>query len=166
MRKLLLAVVGLVLIAGVTYFVAGRAAGPSIQIVKPAAFVGAKTPLVLDIASPNGRLTAVHADFVQGDLRTPLLSEGAMAATDASGRIHLERTVGRENVPTIRSGQARITITATRPVLFGLRIVQSSITKDVFEASVSRNMMPAFAKPLVFCMPVRRATIWPSPDSG
>jgi murein DD-endopeptidase MepM/ murein hydrolase activator NlpD len=131
MRKVLFAVVGLVLIAGGAYVVAGRAAGPSIQIVKPAAFVGVKTPLVIDVQAPNGRLTALRAEFTQGDVTTPVALEGPMTATDASGRIHLERVVGRENVPTIRSGQARITVTATRPVLFGLRIVQSTITKDV-----------------------------------
>jgi hypothetical protein len=42
----------------------------------------------------------------------------------------------------------------------------SIMTKVEFEAVVSRNMMPAFATLLVFCMLVSRATICPSPERG
>ena len=131
MRKLLVLVVAMGLAAGGAYVMAGRAAGPGIQIVKPSAYVGARTPLVLDVDTPGGRLASVRADFEQGGVVTPLFAEGAMTAPDAAGRIHIERFVGREAVPTIKTGDARITVTATRPVLFGLRIVTSTVTRAV-----------------------------------
>ena len=131
MRKVLVFVVLVVVAAAATFLLAGRAAGPAIDILKPQAFVGANTPLEIDIASPGGRLTSVTASFEQGGVATPLFSEGAMAASDASGRVHLARAIGRDNVPSLKTGAARITVTAVRPVLFGLRKVSSTVTKDV-----------------------------------
>ncbi len=43
----------------------------------------------------------------------------------------LTRTVGRENVPELKSGTARILVTASRPVLYGLRTVDRTAVKDV-----------------------------------
>lgn len=131
MRKLLVAVVALVVIAGLVFFFAGRAAGPAITIAKPQAYVGANTPFEIDVAPPGGRLTSVTATFEQGGVATPLFSEGAMTAADVSGRIHIARVIGRDNVPGLKSGPGRITITAVRPVLFGLRKVSSTVTRDV-----------------------------------
>lgn len=131
MRKVLVIVAALVLVGGGAFVVAGRAAGPGIQIVTPVAFVGLKTPLEIDVTTPGGRLTSIRADFEQGGTVTPLFSEGAATAPDATGRIRFDRTVGRENVPAIRSGPARIIATAARPVLFGLRKVESTISRDV-----------------------------------
>lgn len=131
MRTVLVILGVLILAAGAALLLAGNAAGPTITIAKPLAYVGASTPLEIDIDSPNKRLTSVTAAFEQGGVATPLFSEGAIAPTDASGRVHLARTIGRDNVPSIKTGAARITVTAVRPVLFGLRKVTSTVTKDV-----------------------------------
>src|SRR5580765_3512701 len=44
--------------------------------------------------------------------------------------------------------------------------VRSRMTFAAVDASELRNMMPAFAFALVFCIAVTRAMIWPSPPSG
>ena len=131
MRKLLVILVAIIAGAGAALLVAGNAAGPTINILKPQAYVGASTPFEIDIDSPNKKLTSVTAVFEQGGASTSLFSEGATAPADASGRVHLARTIGRDNVPSIKTGAARITITAVRPVLFGLRKVSTTVTKDV-----------------------------------
>ncbi len=131
MRKLLVIVVVLVLVAAGVYVAAGRAKGPEIQVVKPGQFVGVHTPLEIDVTAPGGRLASVRAEFEQGGVVTALLPTGALPAPDASGRIRIPGTIGRETVPAIKSGQARLIVTATRPVLFGLRTVESTIARDV-----------------------------------
>ena len=131
MRKVLVAVAVLLVVFGITYIVAGNAAGPAIQIVKPLAFIGVNSPLEVDVDAPGGRLSSLSATIEQGGVATMLFAETTLPAADANGRIHVAEGVGREKVPTLKTGPAKITVTATRPVLFGLRKVSNTVTKDV-----------------------------------
>lgn len=136
MRKLLLVVVVLMGVAAGVYAGAGRMAGPDIHITSPARFVGTSTPLDVTIDAPAGRLSGVTISVEQNGTTTPVLaSTDATWAThvSADGQTHVRVTdvVGRDNVPALRSGPARIVVTAARPVLFGLRHVSSTAVRDV-----------------------------------
>jgi murein DD-endopeptidase MepM/ murein hydrolase activator NlpD len=142
MRRLLLVLVALVILlaigGGVAFWYAGRLPGPSIEIARPEKFVGVTTPLEVVVEAPRAELTTLEIAFEQNGARTPLFTLGS-AAPDApaaqlaneADRVRVTREVGRESVPGIRSGPARIVVSASRPVLFGLRRAGAEAARDV-----------------------------------
>ena len=109
MRYLLALLLLLVLAAGGAWVVAGRMAGPSIDISKPDKFVGLSTPLEVSVSSPDGRFRDVRVVFEQSGKQTPLyaLGEGepAEGAPDAQGRVTIAKTiVNSESSRTSSSG--------------------------------------------------------------
>src|SRR5206468_1511980 len=76
-----------------------------------------------------------HIAFEQGGKQTPLASfdkpDTAEIKPDGPDRIRITRTFGRDQVPDLKSGPARIVVTAERPVLFGMRKTKSSASHDV-----------------------------------
>ncbi|MBA2356483.1 MAG: hypothetical protein H0V80_17670, partial [Acidobacteria bacterium] len=59
MRKVLAMLVVLLVVAGLVWFLAGRAAGPAIAVEAPTAVIGQRTPLRLTVHTPGGRLTSL-----------------------------------------------------------------------------------------------------------
>jgi murein DD-endopeptidase MepM/ murein hydrolase activator NlpD len=134
MRYLMGLVLVLLLAAGGAYVVAGRAGGPSIDIGKPEKFVGTATPLDVTVATPDGKLSAVSIVFEQNGKETPLYSLDPAAATpsdQAAGPLHVTRELGKKTIPDLKTGPARIIVTASRPVFRGIRTLQSTATRDV-----------------------------------
>jgi len=149
MRFLLaLVLAALVACAGV-FIYAGHMPGPSIEITKPQKFVGTSTPVEVRVTTPQGKLTKLYLVFEQNGKQTPLFALDK-AATNEKGALTLKAesrtqpapngaappavltmTIGRDNVPDLKSGAGRIVVTAERPVLFGLRHARSSATHDV-----------------------------------
>jgi murein DD-endopeptidase MepM/ murein hydrolase activator NlpD len=136
MRKLGVLLVLIAIVFGAVYVAAGWSAGPAVTIAKPEKFVGAATPLEITIDAPGGVLGAVEAFFEQGGKRTILLTNSDPAHQSAmqrqgDDRVVITRIVGKETVPDIASGPARIVVTATRPVLYGLRQIAGEAARDV-----------------------------------
>ena len=136
MRKLVVVVVLLLFAAGGVFLYAGRLPGPSIAITSPTAFVGASTPLDILVDAAGSPVSSVDVVFEQGGTSTPIVSSTAgqvdrHVSDDGPGRARVTHLVGRENVPGLKSGPARLVVTASRPVLFGLRQVVSSTSQDV-----------------------------------
>ena len=133
----------LAIVAVAFWWSAGRLPVPTIEIVSPERYVGASTPLEVVVEAPRGELTAVDIVFEQGGARTPLFAldaeavnggpgpGGAQASRAEPNRLRITREVGRESVDGIRSGPARIVVTARRPVLFGLREIGAEVARDV-----------------------------------
>jgi murein DD-endopeptidase MepM/ murein hydrolase activator NlpD len=135
MRYLFGLILILALVAGGAYVIAGRAGGPSIQIAKPEKFVGASTPVEIDVGASAGQLTAVKVVFEQEGKQTTVYEatgqpsgEGVKVEGDT---IHITRTVGKQTVPEIKSGAGRIVVTASRKVMRGIRTLSASATRDV-----------------------------------
>lgn len=134
MRKLLVLLVFLAIAAGLVYFLAGRAAGPALAIAGPTTVIGQKTPLALKAYAPGGELTALNVSLEQNGQAIPLGSlaqPGGLTFTPAADHMAVTGTVGRQATPALRQGSATLVVTATRPVLFGLREVSSSTRKDL-----------------------------------
>ena len=136
MRKLLVIAVVLVLAAVGAFVAAGRAAGPTIHIATPDKFVGASTPLEVVIDAPHGTLSTLQVVLEQNGARTPLFTLGDAAATtqltrDGQNRVTVTRDIGKGSLPNLASGAARIVVTASRPVLFGIRQASAQATRDV-----------------------------------
>ncbi len=137
MRFLLAVLLLLLLAAGGAYVVAGRAGGPSIDIAKPDKFVGMSTPLEVAIGAPAANLKTIKIVFEQNGKQTTLYAmENGQAAgegvkLDGPDKVHITRTIGKKTVPDLQTGTARILVTASRPVLRGLRTLESTNSRDV-----------------------------------
>ena len=132
--------VGLVLIllvaAGGAWIVAGRMAAPAITIEKPEKFVGTATPLQIAIAAPDApTMKPIRVVFEQNGKQTPIASLAQPASAeikqDGPDKVRVTRTISREQIPDLKTGPAKIIVTAERPVLRGMRKVQSSASHDV-----------------------------------
>jgi murein DD-endopeptidase MepM/ murein hydrolase activator NlpD len=135
MRYLLGLVLVAALVAGGAYVVAGRTGGPSIEIGKPEKFVGAATPLDVTVGAPGAKLTSLTVVFEQNGKQTPVYAmatpPGAELKQDGPDKVRLTRDIGKQAVPEIQNGPARIIVTASRPVLYGIRNAASTATRDV-----------------------------------
>ena len=146
MRYLLALLLLVALVAGGLFVYAGRMPGPAIEIAKPTKYVGASTPLEVQVTAPQGKVTKLDVAFEQNGKQTPLFSlektpaaapaGTATASVQATGGATpagavVTATITRENVPDLKSGPARIVVTAERPVLFGMRKARSTATRDV-----------------------------------
>jgi murein DD-endopeptidase MepM/ murein hydrolase activator NlpD len=137
MKYLLGLILILALVAGGAYVVAGRAGGPSIQIEKPDKFVGASTPVEVVVGAPGANLKSLKVVFDQNGKQTTLYEMASGQPTgegvklDGADKLRITRNVGRQEVPDLKSGPAKITVTASRAVFRGLRTLQSSASHDV-----------------------------------
>ena len=124
-----------VVAAGGAYVYAGRMPGPAIDISKPDKFVGTATPLEVAVTTPGGTVSALQIVFEQNGKQTTIYTQaagGSGTAPQVSGdKIVVSRELGKQTVPDIKSGAARIIVNTARPVLRGMRTIQSSAAKDV-----------------------------------
>ena len=127
----LLLVLGLA--AGGAYVVAGRMPGPAIEINKPEKFVGTETPVEVIVRATPTELKTLTIVFEQNGKQFPVYSLGQEGAqvTEVDGGIQVTQTVGKNSVPEMQSGPARILVTASRPVVYGIREAENTVVKDV-----------------------------------
>lgn len=134
MGKLLALIIVLVIAFATAWFLAGRAEGPSIDISQPVDLIGQTGDLEVIIDSPGGKLTRLDVELVQGDTHTPVFSlpgDEVSQLVQEGDRLRLSRPIGKRQVPELAAGPARFTVTAVRPVLFGLREATSTASRDV-----------------------------------
>src|ERR1700712_4623615 len=135
MFRWLLVLVAIVALAfGGLYVAAGRGAPPRLSIDKPDRFVGQAGSLDVTADAPNARFTALTITLEQNGKRVPLfaLDGPQTASVTRTDRTHLRvsRPLGKQSVPELVSGPARIVVTATRPSLLKLRQLTSTASKD------------------------------------
>jgi hypothetical protein len=132
--------VGLVLIlllaAGGAWVVAGRMAAPAITVDKPEKFVGASTPLQITITAPDApAMKPIRVVLEQNGKQTPLFSleqpGKAQITQDGTDKVRITHEIGKQTVPDLQSGAAKIIVTAGRPVLRGMRTLESTTSHDV-----------------------------------
>ena len=134
MRFLVGLVLALLIAAGTAYYVSGRGGGPTVEFVKPEKFVGVSTPVEVVVGVPAAALKALTLTLEQNGKTFPVYSLGAEGATlkdEADGRSRLTVSVGKQQVPDLQSGTARLHVTASRAVLRGYRTLERTALKDV-----------------------------------
>lgn len=129
---LLVAVVG----AGAGMGVAlRRAEGPAIEIIRPTGLVGRSAAFEATVVAPRAELTALDAVIEQDGVALPLFSLDDPAAADirqeGPARLRISRAFDRQSHPALRAGPATVRVSATRPVLFGLRERSATAAVDV-----------------------------------
>src|SRR3954468_8457427 len=134
MRYLLGLILIVALVAAGVFVYAGRMPGPTIQITKPVKYVGQSGTVEVAISAPGAKLSAFSITFEQNGKQTPLVSLAKPANADikaAGDTVHIARIFTRAEIPDLKTGPARIVVTATRPVLRELRKTSASATHDV-----------------------------------
>jgi murein DD-endopeptidase MepM/ murein hydrolase activator NlpD len=136
MRKLLALLFVVLFVAAGLFFFAGRLPGPAITVAAPGAWLGASTPLDVVVEGPAVEEGEVSVSFEQNGTSSVLIDTAAdlnarQVTNDGDGRLRITHVVGRDNVTGLTTGPGRIVVTASRPVLFGLRQVVTSHAQDV-----------------------------------
>jgi hypothetical protein len=142
MRALLKFLLVVVLLAAVclggAWWWAGRMSGPSIDLKQPGRFVGQSTSLEVTLQAPEGRFSHASVTLSQNGVNHDVFTlapQAAATSTDATkeaaDKIYVIKPIGRKAIPDLRSGSARITVRAARPVLYGLRERETVVTHDV-----------------------------------
>ena len=129
----ILVVLAVVAVAG--FWAAGRAAAPVITINAPKTSIGLQTPLDVTIETPGGRLARIEIRLEQGGRTSALFSLDSPAEAtltqETADRIRIARPIGKRALPTLEEGTARLVVTASRSVLFGMRQRQSEASIEV-----------------------------------
>jgi hypothetical protein len=126
----------LLVAAGGVYLYAGRLPGPAIELAQPTEYVGTSTPLNVGITIPAGsRLETLTVTFEQNGKQSTLFtlekpSEGEIKQ-EAPQKVRVTRTISREVVPDLKTGPARIVVTAASPVFHGVRTATATVTRDL-----------------------------------
>src|SRR3954468_21921442 len=128
----------LILIVALTftgaYIVAGRGAPPQLTIDQPGRVIGQVGSLEVTAQAPNAQLTALKVTLEQNGRSVALFTlDGPQTATvtrvDAT-HVKVSRPIGKQSIPELQSGAARVVVTATRPSFLNLRQLTSTASKD------------------------------------
>jgi hypothetical protein len=138
-RTLFKLLVTLVLLAALVYggawLWAGRMAGPLVEIRQPDRFVGQSSPLELVADAPGGQFSRLDVTLEQNGQSFPIFSldQPSQASTrqETADRLYVMRRVGKQSMPELQAGAARIVVRAARPVVYGIRQAESETARDV-----------------------------------
>jgi murein DD-endopeptidase MepM/ murein hydrolase activator NlpD len=127
--------VAAVLVGAGAWIWAGRAEGPSIDLKEPARFIGQTSGLDVSVGSPDGQFSAVEVVLEQSGRSFPVFSLEQPTSGDvrqeSAQRIYVMRPIGKQAIPELQAGPARVVVRASRPVLYGWRQASSEATRDV-----------------------------------
>lgn len=121
---------------GVGYYLGGQQPGPAIEVRAPGDVIGQNGSLEFSVEAPGGVLSGVRAVLEQDGLVETVFALDApdnkseVKQTSANTLLVI-RPIGRQAIPALKAGAARVTITASRPVFFGLRQPSTTIVKDL-----------------------------------
>jgi murein DD-endopeptidase MepM/ murein hydrolase activator NlpD len=141
LRALAILVVVVLLVFAGAYVVAGRGAPPQLTVSQPGRFVGQTGSVEVAAAAPNAKFTALSIALEQNGKTIPLYSldrpQNATVTQTDRNRVDISRPIGKQAIPELVSGPARIVVTATRPSFLNLRQLSSSATKE-FQVRLER----------------------------
>jgi hypothetical protein len=125
----------LLVVAGAAFWISGRAAGPVITITQPVKAVGAEGAFDILVEAPGGKLERLDIELQQGSSRVAVFSLAspgqAVVKQETADRIRVTGPLGKRVIPALQSGAARLAVTAARPVLFGLRIRETTASREI-----------------------------------
>jgi murein DD-endopeptidase MepM/ murein hydrolase activator NlpD len=128
-KLILLAAVLVAIVGGAGgWFLAGREAGPSIAISSPQKYVGRSTALNITVESDTP-ITAPEITIEQGGQSMAVTPE--KVDWTGTGRVAISGTIGKSSLPALANGPARLVVTASRDVFYGLRQTSSTVTEDL-----------------------------------
>ena len=135
-KAVLIAALALLLAGiGVVYYYAGQEPGPLVKIEKPAAIGGGPVALDVTVDSLGSRLRRLDVAVEQGGRAFGLFSldapGGARFVQETADRIRVTDESPQAALAGLRDGPARLVVTASRDVLYGLRRADATETRDL-----------------------------------
>ncbi len=136
LKTALALVLGLLILGGsAAFYYAGQEPGPLVKIEEPAAIGRGSVTLNLVVDSIGTKLQRLDAALEQQGKTIPLFalaSPGSARFTqETAERMRITQTTTAGSFSGLRDGPARIVVTASRSVLFGLRHAESVTTRDI-----------------------------------
>ena len=132
MRALLALLLLLVIAVGAIFFISRRETAPLVTIDQPGRVVGQNGTLAVSAETPGRKFTQFDITLEQNGQVTKLFSlDGGTLVDSGPNSVTYTRPIGKQAVPTLRSGTAKITVTATRKSFLNLRTLTTTATKDV-----------------------------------
>jgi murein DD-endopeptidase MepM/ murein hydrolase activator NlpD len=134
--KFLLFLVLLALLLGASAWIwASRQPGPTIAIRQPERFIGQLTSLEVTVEAPGGRFNQIEIAVEQDGKALPVFALGQPSEVglkqESADRIYIMRPIGKQAIPELREGAARIVVRASRPLLRGMRQAESTAAREV-----------------------------------
>src|SRR5436190_21533253 len=141
-RWLAALVVTALLVVGVAFFLAGRQPPPEITIEQPAGIVGQRADLRVRAAGShlqtltivleqNGRTFPLFSRRVPELFFGPNTDGSTVSASEGGSPVTVERPIGKQSLPELQEGPARIVADATSTSFLRLRTRSARVTKDV-----------------------------------
>jgi murein DD-endopeptidase MepM/ murein hydrolase activator NlpD len=122
------------LVGAALYVAAGRGAPPRVTIDKPGRLVGQRGSLEVTASAPGARFAQLNVTLEQNGRRVPLFTltneQAATVVQVDRDHVRVTRPFGKQAVPQLEPGPARIIVTATRPSFLNLRKLTSRTVKD------------------------------------
>jgi murein DD-endopeptidase MepM/ murein hydrolase activator NlpD len=116
------------------YVAAGRSIPPAITILKPDRAVGQVASLDVTAEAPDARFTAITIELEQKGKKVLLYSLDRAQSADLTqvdrNRVRITRPLGKQSVPELEPGGARVIVTATRPSFLKLRTLTTTKEKE------------------------------------
>jgi murein DD-endopeptidase MepM/ murein hydrolase activator NlpD len=120
--------------AGVAWHMANGAPGPKVTFLAPTGRIGQTGELHLSVKAPQAKLSRLDVALEQGGKQTRIFdlanTTDAKVVQDGNS-LQIGRSIGKKSLPQLEAGKLRITVTASRPVLFGLREAVSTTSREV-----------------------------------
>jgi hypothetical protein len=136
-RALLFLLVAGALAYGAAYFYAGTLPGPVVAVRAPDKYVGQNTQLEFSVETPGGTFSSIEAVLEQDGQATTVFTTDPSAQPagemkqESANRIFVIRPIGKQALPNLKAGPARVTVTASQPVFYDIRIATTSVTRDL-----------------------------------
>ena len=128
---------GLVLLvlvlAGAVFYISSRETLPRVTIEQPTSVIGQTGTLTVAAEAPGAKFTQLTITLEQNGQSTPLFALGGTVEheTISGDTLRVSRPLGKQSVPALRAGTARIAASATRASFLNLRTLTATATKDV-----------------------------------
>jgi murein DD-endopeptidase MepM/ murein hydrolase activator NlpD len=133
MARLLAVLLLILAIAGGTlFYMASRETPPQVTIDQPERVVGQAGTLTVTAQTPAAKFKDLTITLEQNGQATPLYTlDPAAMPTIGPNTVRVTRPFGKQSVPQLRAGGARILVSATRKSFLNLRTLTTTATKDV-----------------------------------
>ena len=132
MRALLALLLLILIAAGSIFYMSRRETAPLVTIEQPDRAIGQTGTLTVSAETPGRKFTQFDATLEQNGQVTKLFSLDGGTLTEAGpNTVRYSRPIGKQAVPSLRSGPAKITVTATRKSFLNLRTLTTTATRDV-----------------------------------
>jgi murein DD-endopeptidase MepM/ murein hydrolase activator NlpD len=118
----------LVAVASILY-ISRRETPPTVTISQPDRVVGQSGKLTVEIGAPGVTLKHVEISVEQNGKATPLGPDGS--APIPPGPLTISQPFGKQSVPQLQAGPARIVVSATRKSFLNLRTLTTTATKEI-----------------------------------